>query len=149
MAWLTAGTGLESVCSLISFPDPKGFPGSSDGKAFACNVGDPVSIPGGKIPWRRRWQPTPVLLPGKSHGWRSLSDFTVFFHSWISSCLECFLLMMGQRSGRGQTTSAHPSTSISAQTPPADIPLAKPSHMAKPKVRNGAVPSACRKATQA
>ena len=24
------------------------------------------------IPWRRRWHPTPVLLPGKSHGWRSL-----------------------------------------------------------------------------
>src|SRR5574337_851194 len=22
--------------------------------------------------WRRRWRPTPVLLPGKSHGWRSL-----------------------------------------------------------------------------
>ena len=22
--------------------------------------------------WRRRWNPTPVLLPGKSHGWRSL-----------------------------------------------------------------------------
>ena len=21
-----------------------------------------------KIPWRRKWQPTPVLLPGKSHG---------------------------------------------------------------------------------
>ena len=26
----------------------------------------------GKIPWRRKWQPTPVLLPGKSHGQRSL-----------------------------------------------------------------------------
>ena len=26
----------------------------------------------GKIPWRRKWQPTPVLLPGKFHGWRSL-----------------------------------------------------------------------------
>ena len=26
----------------------------------------------GKIPWRRQWQPTLVLLPGKSHGWRSL-----------------------------------------------------------------------------
>ena len=25
----------------------------------------------GKILWRRQWQPTPVLLPGKSHGWRS------------------------------------------------------------------------------
>ena len=22
--------------------------------------------------WRRKWQPTPVFLPGKSHGWRSL-----------------------------------------------------------------------------
>ena len=22
----------------------------------------------GKIPWRRKWQPTPVPLPGKSHG---------------------------------------------------------------------------------
>ena len=44
--------------------------------------------------WRRQWQPTPVLLPGKSHGWRSLvgyspwgpksqtqmSDFTFTFH---------------------------------------------------------------------
>ena len=25
-----------------------------------------------KIPWRRKWQPTPVLLPGKSHGRRTL-----------------------------------------------------------------------------
>ena len=25
-----------------------------------------------KFPWRREWQPTPVLLPGKSHGQRSL-----------------------------------------------------------------------------
>ena len=23
-------------------------------------------------PWRRKWQPTPVLLPAKPHGWRSL-----------------------------------------------------------------------------
>ena len=26
----------------------------------------------GKIPWRRKWQPTPVFLPGKSHEQRSL-----------------------------------------------------------------------------
>ena len=26
----------------------------------------------GNIPQSRKWQPTPVLLPGKSHGWRSL-----------------------------------------------------------------------------
>ena len=29
----------------------------------------------GKIPWRRIWQPIPVLLPGKSRGWRSLIDY--------------------------------------------------------------------------
>ena len=26
-----------------------------------------------KIPWKRKWQPTPVFLPGKSHGQRSLA----------------------------------------------------------------------------
>ena len=29
------------------------------------------------IVWRRKWQPTPVLLPGKSHGQRSLVHATV------------------------------------------------------------------------
>ena len=29
----------------------------------------------GKIPWRRAWQPTPVFLPGKSHGPRSLAGY--------------------------------------------------------------------------
>ena len=49
-----------------------GFPGGSDSKEFAYNAGDPGSIPGLGRPWRRKWQPTPVLLPGKSHGQRSL-----------------------------------------------------------------------------
>ena len=26
--------------------------------------------------WRRKWQPTPVLLPGESHGQRSLVGYT-------------------------------------------------------------------------
>ena len=30
----------------------------------------------GKIPWRREWFPTPVFLPGKSHGQRSLAGYT-------------------------------------------------------------------------
>ena len=30
----------------------------------------------GKIPWRRKWQPTPVLLPGKPHGQRSLAGYS-------------------------------------------------------------------------
>ena len=27
----------------------------------------------GKTPWRRKWQPTPILLPGESHGWQGPS----------------------------------------------------------------------------
>ena len=30
----------------------------------------------GKSPWRRKWQPTPVFLPGESHGWRSLGGYS-------------------------------------------------------------------------
>ena len=33
-----------------------------------------------KIPWRIKWQPTPVLLPGKSHGWRSLVGYSPWGH---------------------------------------------------------------------
>ena len=29
-----------------------------------------------KIPWRRKWQPTPVFLPRKSHGQRSLAGYS-------------------------------------------------------------------------
>ena len=46
-------------------------------KASAWSAGDPGSIPGsGRFPWRRKWQPTPVLLPGESHGWRSLVGYS-------------------------------------------------------------------------
>ena len=31
-------------------------------------------------PWRRKWQPTPVLLPGKSHRQRSLVDYSPWDH---------------------------------------------------------------------
>ena len=31
----------------------------------------------GKVPWRREWQPTPVFLPGKSHGQRSLAGYGI------------------------------------------------------------------------
>ena len=49
-----------------------GFLSGSDSKKFACNAGDPGFDPWvRKIPWRREWQPTPVFLPGKSHGQRN------------------------------------------------------------------------------
>ena len=33
-----------------------------------------------KIPWRRKWQPTPVILPGISHGQRSLVGYSPWGH---------------------------------------------------------------------
>ena len=56
-----------------------GLPCSSVGKESACNAGDPGSIPG-KIPWRRKWQPTPIFLPGKSHGQRNLEGYSLCGH---------------------------------------------------------------------
>ena len=59
-----------------------GFLGGSEVKASACNAGDMGLIPGfdpwvgGRYPWRRQWQPTPVLLPGESHGWRNLVGYS-------------------------------------------------------------------------
>jgi len=29
-----------------------------------------------KIPWNRKWEPTPVFLPGESHGQRSLAGYS-------------------------------------------------------------------------
>ena len=42
------------------------FPGGSDGKESAWNAGDRVWSLGQENSWRRKWQPTPVFLPGKS-----------------------------------------------------------------------------------
>jgi len=56
------------------------FPGDSVGKESICNAEDCLQHrrPGfdpwvRKIPWRRAWQLTPVILPGEFHGQRSLA----------------------------------------------------------------------------
>ena len=53
------------------------FSSGSDGKASCLQCGRPGFNPWiRKIPWRRKWQPTPALLPGKSHGQRSVVDYS-------------------------------------------------------------------------
>ena len=37
----------------------------------------------GKIPLRRKWQPTPVFLPGKSHGQKSLVGYGPWGHKRV------------------------------------------------------------------
>ena len=56
-----------------------GFPGDSDGKASSCNVEDLGSIPGlGRSPGGGHG--TPVILPGESHGQRSLVSYKPWGH---------------------------------------------------------------------
>ena len=48
-----------------------------NGKECSCNAEDTVQSLGGlRIPWRRKWQPTPVFSPGESHGQRSLEGYS-------------------------------------------------------------------------
>ena len=61
-----------------------GFPGGSDSKRVCPQCRRPGFDPWvGKIPWRRKWQPTPIFLPGKSHGRRSLVGYCPW--SWTES----------------------------------------------------------------
>ena len=57
-----------------------GFPGGASDKEPACQCWrrsrrrfNPWVW---KIPWRRSWQPTPVFLPGESHGQKSLMGYS-------------------------------------------------------------------------
>ena len=44
--------------------------------ANTVDIRDVGLIPGsGRFPWKRKWQPTPVFVPGESHGQRSLVGY--------------------------------------------------------------------------
>ena len=73
-------SNLEHVCVSM---ESVGLPMWLSGKESACRCRrcgfDPWvrKIPGiRKIPWRKKWQPTPVSLPGESHGQRSLMSYS-------------------------------------------------------------------------
>ena len=62
--WLPGNSGSERLPTIVSVCLQCGRPGF-----------DPWI---GKIPWRRKWQPTPVLLPEKVHGRRSLIGYSLW-----------------------------------------------------------------------
>ena len=99
-----------------------GFPGGTSGKEITCQCRRHKRLGFNpwirKIPWRRKWHPTPVLLPGKPHGRRNLvgcspwgcteSDTTERLHFHFSlSCigeansnpLQCYCLENPRDSG--------------------------------------------------
>ena len=69
-----------NVCCLSHPVYGMGFPGGSLVKnppaMQRCGFNSWVR----KIPWRRKWQPTPVFLPGKSHGQRILACCSPWGH---------------------------------------------------------------------
>ena len=84
--WLTLYVRIETMTVTLM-----GFPSGPSGKESAClcrrhkRWGFYPLV--GKIPWRRPWQPTPVFLPGESHGQRSLGSSTQGFKE--SDMTEC------------------------------------------------------------
>ena len=61
------------------------FPGGASGKEPVCQCRrfkrcgfDPGVW---KIPWRRKWQPNPIFLPGESHRQRSLMSYSPWGHT--------------------------------------------------------------------
>ena len=68
------------ITTTVSFKKNVGFPGDSDSKDSACNAGNGFNPWVGMIPWRKKYQSSPVFLPGKSHEQRSLAGYSPWVH---------------------------------------------------------------------
>ena len=64
--------GCYQVVLVIKKKKKKNLPANGDTRRHKRHTGDTRdtgSVPrSGRFPWRRAWQPTPVVLPGESHG---------------------------------------------------------------------------------
>ena len=85
-SWLTSRViryinGIHLWCDIMRVA---GFPGGTSGKEPSCQCRRHVRYGFNpwvrKIPWRRAWQPTPVFLPGQSHGQRNLAGYSPWGH---------------------------------------------------------------------
>ena len=73
--------GLSHFTCVLSLSIVLGLPRWHSGKETACQCRRRQFDPWvKKIPWRRKWQPTLVSLPGKSHGQRSLAGYSPLGH---------------------------------------------------------------------
>ena len=77
-----------------------GLPGWNSGKEFACQCKRHKRCSFNpwvrKIPWSRKWQSTPVFLPGESHGQRSLVGYSPWGHksqTWLSTQSDIVLYL--------------------------------------------------------
>ena len=86
----------QQVCGCL------GFPNGSAGKGSTCHAGDTgdagLILGWGRYRCRRKWQPTPVFLPGKSHQQRSLAHYSWWGHKELGTtepkaCAEAYLTL--------------------------------------------------------
>ena len=98
----SSSAGKESACNAgdpSSIPESGRPAGEGIGYPLHCSwaslvaqlIKDPLAMLRhefdpwvGKIPWRKKWQSTPVFLPGKSLGQRSLADYS----PWVCKQLD-------------------------------------------------------------
>ena len=69
-----------------------GFPGDLMVRNLPANAGDP-----GSIPWRRAWQSTPVFLPGKFHGQRSVVGYSLWGRKETRLSMHIFQIICAER----------------------------------------------------
>ena len=130
--------------------DTLGFPGGSSGKEPACKCRRHKSCGFspwvGKIPWRRKWQPTPVFLPGESHGQRNLAGWSPWVaksQTWLkwltkdtlkASSLSCVQLFATPWTVAYQ---APPSMGFSRQECWSGLPFPSPGDLPHPGIEPG------------
>ena len=68
--------------------------------------------------WRGKWQPTPVLLPGKSHGQRSLAGYSPWGHKRVTYDL----VTIPQQQPCGSQPPGRPSVILASVYTPGSLP---------------------------
>ena len=102
---------IKCICHLV---DPDwGFPCGTSGKepVWQCRRWGLIDPWVGKIPWRKKWQPSPVFLPGESHGWRSLvgtAHGVAKSQTWLKRLLFLNLKKLGTSLWSGGSDSVFP-----------------------------------------
>ena len=65
----------------------------------------------GRIPWKREWQPTPVILPGEFHGQRSLAGYSPWGHKESGTTEQLTHVPLEARASESEVTQPCPTLS--------------------------------------
>ena len=86
------GAWASFLCGMWNFPGPKIEPMSPSLVGTSLTTLPPGEVQvlwtlnqENDVTWRRKWQPTPVFLPGKSHGQRSLVGYSTWGRKELGS----------------------------------------------------------------